>query len=85
MTKLLSDIDLSRSFSVAAFLELEAAARSCMYLQLECTTKSFGALQSLALLFFLLDLIMGICHIKKLLLFMAEINMQLRQCKPYLI
>ncbi|KAK4744610.1 hypothetical protein SAY87_010922 [Trapa incisa] len=28
MTKLLSDIDLSRSFSLAAFLELEAAARS---------------------------------------------------------
>ncbi|KAI4376332.1 hypothetical protein MLD38_014109 [Melastoma candidum] len=28
MTKLLSDIDLSRSFAVAAFLELEAAARS---------------------------------------------------------
>lgn len=30
MTKLLSDIDLSRSFVVASFLELEAAARSCM-------------------------------------------------------
>lgn len=29
MTKLLSDIDLSRSVSVASFLELEAAARSC--------------------------------------------------------
>ncbi|XP_031403124.1 PX domain-containing protein EREL1-like isoform X3 [Punica granatum] len=28
MTKLFSDIDISRSFSVAAFLELEAAARS---------------------------------------------------------
>jgi hypothetical protein len=31
MTKLLSDIDLSRSVSVASFLELEAAARSCMF------------------------------------------------------
>ena len=30
MQKLLSDIDLSRSAPVAAFLELEAAARSCM-------------------------------------------------------
>lgn len=30
MTLLLSDIDLSRSFVVASFLELEAAARSCM-------------------------------------------------------
>ena len=30
MQKLLSDIDLSRSTPVAAFLELEAAARSCM-------------------------------------------------------
>lgn len=30
MQKLLSDIDLSRSAHVAAFLELEAAARSCM-------------------------------------------------------
>lgn len=30
MTKLLSDLDLSRSFAVASFLELEAAARSCM-------------------------------------------------------
>lgn len=29
MQKLLSDIDLSRSAPVAAFLELEAAARSC--------------------------------------------------------
>lgn len=29
MTKLLSDIDLSRSIFVASFLELEAAARSC--------------------------------------------------------
>lgn len=29
MTKLLSDIDVSRSFVVASFLELEAAARSC--------------------------------------------------------
>lgn len=27
--KLLSDIDISRSVSVATFLELEAAARSC--------------------------------------------------------
>ena len=31
MQKLLSDIDLSRSAPVAAFLELEAAARSCMF------------------------------------------------------
>lgn len=30
MTKLLSDIDVSRSVVVATFLELEAAARSCM-------------------------------------------------------
>jgi hypothetical protein len=30
MQKLLSDIDLARSAPVAAFLELEAAARSCM-------------------------------------------------------
>jgi hypothetical protein len=30
MQKLFSDIDLSRSAPVAAFLELEAAARSCM-------------------------------------------------------
>lgn len=30
MTKLLSDIDLSRSVAVASFLELEVAARSCM-------------------------------------------------------
>ena len=30
MQKLLSDIDLSRSAPVAAFFELEAAARSCM-------------------------------------------------------
>lgn len=30
MMKLLSDIDLSRSISMASFLELEAAARSCM-------------------------------------------------------
>lgn len=30
MTKLLSDIDVSRSVPVASFLELEAAARSCM-------------------------------------------------------
>ena len=30
MAKLLSDIDLSRSVTVATFLELEAAARSCM-------------------------------------------------------
>ncbi|XP_057958114.1 PX domain-containing protein EREL1 isoform X3 [Malania oleifera] len=30
MSKLLSDIDVSRSISVASFLELEAAARSCM-------------------------------------------------------
>jgi hypothetical protein len=30
MQKLHSDIDLSRSAPVAAFLELEAAARSCM-------------------------------------------------------
>lgn len=30
MTKLLSDIDISRSVAVASFLELEAAARSCM-------------------------------------------------------
>lgn len=30
MTKLLSDIDLSRSVATASFLELEAAARSCM-------------------------------------------------------
>lgn len=30
MEKLLSDIDISRSASVATFLELEAAARSCM-------------------------------------------------------
>lgn len=29
MTKLLSDIDVSRSVPVASFLELEAAARSC--------------------------------------------------------
>ena len=29
MAKLLSDIDLSRSISVASFLELEAAARAC--------------------------------------------------------
>lgn len=29
MEKLLSDIDISRSFPVATFLELEAAARSC--------------------------------------------------------
>jgi hypothetical protein len=32
MTKLLSDIDISRSVAVASFLELEAAARLCMYL-----------------------------------------------------
>ena len=32
MTKLLSDIDISRSVAVASFLELEAAARFCMYL-----------------------------------------------------
>lgn len=31
MQKLLSDIELSRSAPVAAFLELEAAARSCMF------------------------------------------------------
>lgn len=31
MLKLLSDIDISRSMVVASFLELEAAARSCMY------------------------------------------------------
>lgn len=30
MTKLLSDIDISRSVAVASFLELESAARSCM-------------------------------------------------------
>lgn len=30
MTKVLSDIDVSRSVPVASFLELEAAARSCM-------------------------------------------------------
>jgi hypothetical protein len=30
MTKLLSDIDLSRSVAVASYFELEAAARSCM-------------------------------------------------------
>lgn len=30
MAKLLSDIDLSRSIVVASFLELEAAARSCV-------------------------------------------------------
>lgn len=30
MTKLLSDIDVSRSLAVASFLELEAAARSCI-------------------------------------------------------
>lgn len=30
MTKLLSDIDVSRSAPVASFIELEAAARSCM-------------------------------------------------------
>lgn len=29
MEKVLSDIDISRSVSVATFLELEAAARSC--------------------------------------------------------
>lgn len=32
MTKLLSDIDISRSIAVASFLELEAAARFCMCL-----------------------------------------------------
>lgn len=31
MAKLLSDIDVSRSIVVASFLELEAAARSCVY------------------------------------------------------
>lgn len=30
MEKLLSDIEISRSVVVASFLELEAAARSCM-------------------------------------------------------
>lgn len=35
MTKLLSDIDISRSVAVASFLELESAARSCM--SLSCT------------------------------------------------
>lgn len=32
MTKLLSDIDISRSIIVASFLELESAARACMSL-----------------------------------------------------
>lgn len=32
MAKVLSDIDVSRSVPAACFLELEAAARSCMYL-----------------------------------------------------
>lgn len=37
MEKLLSDIDISRSVSVATFLELEAAARSCRcYLDAPC-------------------------------------------------
>ena len=31
MEKLLSDVDVSRSAPVAIFLELEAAARSCMF------------------------------------------------------
>ncbi|KAK4488862.1 hypothetical protein RD792_004652, partial [Penstemon davidsonii] len=31
MAKVLSDIDISRSVHIACFLELEAAARSCMY------------------------------------------------------
>lgn len=66
MTKLLSDIDLSRSFSLAAFLELEAAARSCMYLQLEFITKSFGALQRLIFFFSVLHLTMGICLTKNI-------------------
>lgn len=32
MTKLLSDIEVSRCAAVASFLELEAAARACMHL-----------------------------------------------------
>lgn len=32
MIKLLSDIDIARSVAVASFLELEAAARFCMYI-----------------------------------------------------
>lgn len=35
MTKLLSDIDISRCAAVASFLELEAAARSCMCLPID--------------------------------------------------
>ncbi|KAE8654555.1 Adenine phosphoribosyltransferase 5 isoform 1 [Hibiscus syriacus] len=37
MTKLLSDIDLSRSVTVASFLELEAAARSAFQEENECS------------------------------------------------
>ncbi|XVE53598.1 hypothetical protein DITRI_Ditri03aG0015400 [Diplodiscus trichospermus] len=40
MAKLLSDIDLSRSVTVASFLELEAAARSSFQEVNECTTEA---------------------------------------------
>lgn len=41
MEKLLSDIDISRSFPVATFLELEAAARSCRCFFLVLLSMSF--------------------------------------------
>ncbi|GMJ07728.1 hypothetical protein like AT4G32160 [Hibiscus trionum] len=40
MTKLLSDIDLSRSVTVASFLELEAAARSSFQELNDCSSKA---------------------------------------------
>nr|KJB65841.1 hypothetical protein B456_010G115900 [Gossypium raimondii] len=40
MTKLLSDIDMSRSVSVASFLELEAAARSSFQELNECSSEA---------------------------------------------
>lgn len=41
MEKLLSDIDITRSFPVATFLELEAAARSCRCFFLVLFSMSF--------------------------------------------